>query len=744
MCKNKTIVTACLATTALSSLVLASNALAAEMAAKKGDYALEEIVVTAQKVEENLQTTPVSVTALTSKMIANMNVNNIREVDRFTPNLLASPGFSGGNSDANFFIRGIGQIDFVVTSDPGVGVYIDGVYIGRTVGAALDTAEVERVEVLRGPQGTLFGKNTIGGAVNVVTKKPSSEAEGYVQGTIGNFGRTDGQFYANTPMADNLFVSLSGSYRHNNGFAKRILDNVPVGDANDVGGRLALRWVASDNVEVLLSADVTRRRAHIAAHSAISVIDSPTSDAFKAATGIEVTDYGPSSDPRKINTTSVRPNDDLDVVGTSGVVNWDLGGAKLKSITAFRKMDQTSAADFDGTTLVYNDQDIYINQKQFSQEFQLSGLSLNDKLQWITGLYYLNEKNYQQTLNYGKTGILSGFPDNGKRETSIHTKTDSFAAYGQMTFHVTEQLGLTAGVRWTYEKKKADIYNDRAFDANGNLVSATFVGDKTWKNLSPKLAVEFQANEDVMLYASVTRGFKSGGYNGRPDRAAGFVPYGPEKATAFEVGAKTEMLDHRVRLNVSAFLTKYKAIQLLTGRLDDGGHLFFPVDNAGDLDIRGFEVEFQARPVEGLDLFANLGYADEKWTNIYPAPYVTVSDKTRLPSMSHWNFVVGGQYDVPINKFGSLKLGTDYSYRSSYYHTTINSDLIKENGYGLLGAHVTIEPESGKWSLTFWGKNLTDSVYYEWGQDLQPVADSHATVWWGRPRENGATFRINL
>ncbi len=728
-----------LASTALSSLVLTGSVVAAETAG----FSLEEITVTAQKVEQNLQSTPVSVTAMTAQMMSDMGVNNIREVERFTPNLLASPGFSGGDSDANFFIRGIGQIDFVVTSDPGVGLYIDGVFIGRTVGGALDTADVERVEVLRGPQGTLFGKNTIGGAVNVITKMPSDEPGGYVEATVGNFGRTDGQFSANMPITDTFFARVSGSMRHNDGFAKRVIDGEDVGNSNDVSGRLALRWLASETVDVLLSADVTKRRANIAAHSNIITRASGAGNTFLADTGLNVLDFGPSADPRKINTTSVRPNDDLNVFGTSGTIKWDLGDAELKSITAYRKMDQVSAADFDGTVLVFNDQEIYIDQKQFSQEIQINGVSFDDQLQWIAGVYYMNEKSYQQTINYGQSGIAAGFLPDGRRETSINLTTNNFAAYGQATFHVTDQLGLTGGIRWTHEKKKASVFNERSF-IGGVQQPATFVGEETWNNLSPRLAVEYQATDDLLAYASVTRGFKSGSFNGRPDRAAGFIPYDPEKVTAFEAGFKSEMLDRRVRLNASAFLTKYKAIQLLTGTIDDIGTLFFPVANAGDLEIRGFEAELQARPVEDLSIFASIGYADEKWTDIYDGPFPVVTEDTRLPSMSHWNLVVGGQYNVMLGDFGSLLLGGDWSYRSSYYHTTTNSDNIKEDGYGLLGAHAVIEPANANWSLTFWGKNLTDAEYYGWGQDLIPIGNSHGTVWFGRPREYGATFRINL
>src|SRR5690606_753969 len=302
----------------LRYLAAATTAIAIlQHAAEAQNIRIEEIVVTARRREKNLQRTTVAVTAVVSVVLDNMAITNISQLDHIASNLQYSPGYTGSSSAANFFIRGIGQGGFVVTADPGVSLYLDGVYISRTVGAALDAADVERVEILKGPQGTLFGKNTIGGAISVVTKRPGKEPGGYVEGTLGNYNRMDGRFAANVPISDTLFGKISGVTRNNDGFARRVLDGVRLGDDNDVGGRVQLLWAPNDAFDILLTADGKRRRAHIAAHSNTTLVPCPTGDYFTLLTGLDVMDFPGSSDPRKINTTSVRPTDRLDVSGFS-------------------------------------------------------------------------------------------------------------------------------------------------------------------------------------------------------------------------------------------------------------------------------------------------------------------------------------------------------------------------------------------------------------------------------------------
>lgn len=444
-------------------------------------------------------------------------------------------------------------------------------------------------------------------------------------------------------------------------------------------------------------------------------------------------------DPWKESDTGIRPTDDLNVFGTSLTVNYDLGGFDLRSISAYRKMSIDTGTDFDGTQIPYNDQLVNQDQEQFSQELQVS--QQTDRFKWLLGVYYLREEIEENIQN--NVYLFYAFNNSPLNEgpvASTDLTTDNFAVYGQGTFNVTEQLSITAGLRWMYEKKKVDINSPFALASGGEPLMVS--GRESWDNLSPRLGIEYQATPDMLLYASVTRGFKSGSFNGRADRNVSFEPYDPEKVWAYEVGFKSELWENRARLNAAAFWTQYDGIQLVTGGMDENGVPYFPVDNAGNVEIKGFEVEFTARPVRDLSLFASVGYADEKWTDIFPIALVT--ENTRLPMMSHVTAMGGAAYSVPLTGFGSLTLGVNYSYRSAHYMDTNNSPRVRQGGYGLLDARAVLEPESGVWELQIWGKNLTDENYVTWAQDLILIADSHTVSFVGRPREYGATVRINF
>jgi len=709
-------------------------------AVNTGDSAtLEEITVTAQKVKENLQRTPVSDTVVTADTIDRIHMTDITEVAGVAPNVFANNGFSGSSAGANFFIRGIGQEDFISTSDPGVGLFVDGVYMARTVGSALDTSEISQVDVLKGPQGTLFGKNTIGGAIVVTTKKPGDQLRGSVETTVGNLGRIDSRFTADVPLSDTLYLKLSGVTRNNDGFQTRQIDGVKLGDQHEVGGSIQLRWLPSPDLDVLLSADVTKARQHIAAQSAVQIAPSGGSALFQQLTGIDILAEQPVANGWQYGTTGVRPTDDYNIYGTSLNITKQFGFAELKSITAYRQLSEDTAADFDGVTAAYDDQLVHEDQRQFSQEFTLSHKS--DALTWVLGAYYLTEHNREAIQNNFYVFWLVN-PYGGGPTEYTDLVTDNFALYGQATYQLTRKLSVTAGLRGTYEKKDIDIVDTLGL---GTLQPFNDSGSHHWQNVSPRYGIQYQATEKALLYASYTGGFKSGSYNGRADRQFGtFEPYGPERVNAWEGGLKSQWFDDRLRANAAAFFTHYEGIQLVSGALDQFGALYFPTINAGDVDIRGFELELQARPFEALSLHANAGRATEKWTDIYPSPLPVINDQSRLPGLSHWTGVVGGDYSAPLADFGSATIGANYSYRSSYFPDTGNSPRVEQSGFGLVDAHFIVAPRSDRWQVQLWAKNLTNRHYYTWGQDLIAIGDTPAMVFWGRPREYGVSLKINL
>jgi iron complex outermembrane receptor protein len=552
----------------------------------------------------------------------------------------------------------------------------------------------------------------------------------------------DLQFMVNVPLSNTLFMRMSGVTRNNDGYSRRLIDGVKLGDDHDVGGRLQFRWVPSADFEALLSIDGSQRRAHIAAASAVKVIPSFASDTFKLRTGLDVMDYPVVANGWEVSTTGVRPTDDMNVFGASLHLDWNMGSTHLKSITAYRRLTEETAADFDGTALQYNDQLVGEHQKQFSQEFQLTHKT--DSFNGILGVYYMHESNPETVVSY-YTGFYANVPyGTGVNQTEAVTD-DSYSAYGQGTYNFTKELSLTGGLRVTYEKRHVTVSGEQ-----GALPIAWVLdGEKSWSDVSPHIGVNYQATPDLMLYASLTEGFKSGSYNARPGGNATYLPYDPERVWSNEVGFKSQWLDNKVRLNAAAFLTHYHAIQLLTLSLDQNGFLYFPVNNAGDLNIKGFEVELQARPVQALNLYANLGHASESWSKIYTPEddprilFPIVASNTRLPSLSHWTLNAGADLTIPLANFGTATLGGNYSYRSSYFFDTGNGPLSEQKSFGLIDGYFIVAPEGDNWQIKLWGKNLANKHYMTFAQDALAY-DSHAVAWWGRPREFGVSFRVSM
>lgn len=713
----------CLLATTLLSVAVPSPTLAADPAS----VGLEEITVTARKREENLQATPVAVSAFSATTMAERQMFTINDVAQYTPNLQFTSGAGGITSSSNFFIRGIGQLDFITTTEPGVGTYLDGIYLARVTGAAIDLADIERVEVLRGPQGTLFGRNTIGGAVNIVTAKPSDEFGGKGAVRVGNMGLLEGNFTVNFPIADTLFAKVSMLARSTDGWGRNNwpgADDNKLGRESDVAGRAQLRWVASDVLTFDVSADWSRERGTAMPHGMVAFTDSDSTDAYNPGAGVPI---GPQyivrhPDDIQVNTPM---RDELDVFGISLTGTLDLGEASIKSITSYREQDGLNGQDYDGSPSAFLDQEIVMDQWQFSQELQLFGKSLDDRLDWLVGVYYFTEEGqFDSTIGLTEIPVLI-FTGN---------KTKSFAAFGQATYRLTDQLSATAGLRWTHEKKNLDV---TTIFGPFTLIDNVMVDD-TFEALSPKFGLEFQATDDMLLYASVTWGFRSGGYNGRPFAPSDLTSFAEEKAISYEVGMKSDWADNRVRLNIAAFYNDYTDIQVTATTQNVNGDFIVVTGNAAKAEIYGFEVELQARPTAELDIFASVGFTDNTLEEQAGFSFNAVT----LPNASKWSLSFGATYTVPVSNFGEIAFGADYSYRSGFYPQFNTTPESRENGYGLLNARIQFRPEDKPWQFAIYGKNLTDEIYRTFGQTSG--TNDTTIAWFGRTREIGAELRFEF
>jgi iron complex outermembrane receptor protein len=733
-----------------------SASFAADDGARKS-VAIEEITVTARKVEEDLQTTPISIAAFSGDGLEDRGMTNIAQIAPFVPNLSFqnNPSFGGAGNAAAIYIRGVGQKEFLPTTEPGVGLYVDGAYIARSVGGILDLIDIERVEVLRGPQGTLFGRNTNGGAVNITTKKPHDEFDGDVWATYGMDNRVDLKGSINVPITDNLFSRFSLLSMTQDGYVKRD-DGREFGDADTLGGRASFLWAASDALEITLTGEYTREEvdgpaltllginfglpidpdtppmatihnvgANIAAGNAPIPCAIPPMPSNPAVPGCYDDRFIYGEDAERTSGTAPAFSE-TDIWGTNLTISWDITDAlTLKSITAYRDLDSQFARDGDHSQHRISQFGDDLQQDQFTQEVQLLGESFDDRLNWIVGLYYFTEDgNNVNELDF----TVSRFRSGGAFDN------ESIAAFAQGTFAATERLRITAGLRYTDETKKFTpdqiIHENYFAGSNHPQLDAPFMQagqrilpmvekELDFDELDPYLNLSFDITENAMAYVSYSEGFKSGGFTQRvfPPIVAGFTaPAGtadidliptfePEYVKVYELGAKYTGFDNRFRLNGALFYTDYEDMQIQTFTS------VAPITkNAAEATITGFELETQIVPLESWFVEAGVGYLDAEYDEINTAE--TFIDKdNRLDRVSDWTLNAATFYEIGIGGAGTIIPRLEWAYRSKFDNDAFNTPQIRQDDYHLLNANVAWENSGESISVIAGVINLTDENY---------------------------------
>jgi len=707
------------------------------------------IIVTAERTASSIQDTPISVTALTGEALEANGSVVINDLAATVPNLTSTTG-PQGSADANFFVRGVGQFDFIVTSDPGVGVYVDGIYLGRTIGAMLDAGDVERVEVLRGPQGTLFGRNTLGGAVSVVTKQPEIGVfSGGAQATYGSRDRIDLDASVNVPVGDTAAARVYGFYREQGGFADNVVTGEDFGRIERYGGRGQFSIEFGPDVRVDLSADYSLDRSNPAPSVLNAILPLPF---FPPAAANDVQDPDNFYDIFASNSPEARN----EVYGFSGTVTVQLGAAQLKSITAYRVLDGFSTSDPDGTRFRLYDQNTTTDQNQFSQELQLSGDAFGGRLNYLLGGYFFREE-ADQVLN------LCFAPISNPMEPPFGTcnvwsqgndqLTESYAVFGQGRLELIDNLSVTLGGRYTWDEK--EIVSNQFFDFRPQGVGPGAVfgfglppellgeaivlpiatelpGTASFEKFTPKIGVEFEPNPDLLLYASYSEGFRAGGFNGRLIAPQDSIPtFEPDTNETFEVGIKADLLDRALRANLTLFHAKYRDIQQTIADPE----VQFRVANAGDAELQGFELELNVVPVNALRFDFAVGYTDSEFVDV-PATVGPINGN-RLPFSPDWTISAAAQYDFDFAG-GTLSPRVDFRYQSDVFFTAFNLPFEEQDGYGLLNGRITYTDPSERFTLAVFGLNLFDVEYFTFGQNALE-AQGVAYNYLGRPREFGVT-----
>lgn len=736
----------------------------------------QDIVVTARKREERAQEIPIAISAFSGSALAARGVERIDGISNFSPNMTFqnNPAF-GGSSSAAVYIRGIGQKDVVPTVEPGVGIYVDGIYVARSTGAILDLADVERVEVLRGPQGTLFGRNSIGGAISISTTKPSNDNFASGEVTIGSFNRIDAKASVNLALSDRLFIKLSGASMLRDGYVRRTFDDLDLGNINKKTGRLQLRWKATDALEVNLSVDGTldRNNGPAATLSAVSFASrrfdpanpraaAPTdnftllNNYFATLRGvapcISFSPYNPQASSaaacftdrfvgdRRTDGGTLPQYSRVDTWGASGTIEWDLGGVTLKSLTAYREMKERSARDGDHSPLTIAHYVTSVDQNQFSQELQLLGQNDANTFKYVAGAYYFHEGGAGiNLLDFTPVLLQSGG----------YFKTKSYAAFGQATWTFLPRLDLTVGLRYTRDQKQflpdQYIITDRTpgqtlIAASPNTPKTRILPYETVTRtdpaFTPSVNLAWKIDRNFMVYASYSKGFKSGGFVQRVFPPLATAPqFAPEKATAYELGFKSSLFDRRLTLNGAIFYTRYNDLQV---QVFSG---IAPVTkNAAQAEIRGAELEARLSPGSGIFLEASAGYLDPSYRSV-DAAAIELSTSSRFERISKWTLSAAASKTFELDAF-DITPRLDWSYRSGFFMDALNSPALYQKGYALLNATMTFGQKNGPLSIVAGVNNLTNTHYTETG-----IYGSSFGLYeqvWNRPREWRVTAKWKI
>ncbi len=718
---------------------------------KSNSIKIEEVVVTARKRQESVQDIPLALTALSTNDMEINGITNMSDLQAHTSSLTIYAA-RGTTSTATAYIRGIGQSDPLWGVEPGVGIYVDDVYLARPQAALLDMLDIERVEVLRGPQGTLYGRNTIGGAIKYITQKPSETLSGKFDVSLGSYKQKDFRGVISGPLLnDKLLGSLAiGSYNRD-GYGENLETGKDVSNKRLNTARANLSYIFNDNFEARLVADGTWDRS--AVRGAQRMIPNIFEPYFEGNPSLPV-----SEERYDVNNGFDNQKNDSNSKGVSLTLSYS-GDDKwsAKSITAWREGDTDAAIDFDLGPYPIADVDALYFDSQVSQEIQVNYDS--DNVQAVVGIYAMDAEAGGRVRNrfglpFAALGLapLTQIPGpifTVYGESAGQVDTQSFAIYGDTSWDVSDSLTLNAGLRLGRETKEADVLNrgftDDTFTSPNGDVTAEFTEEESWSDVSPRLSIDYNVAEQHLTYASVSKGFKSGGFNIRANTTEvpdSDEPYDPESVLTYELGYKATIAD-RLQINLAAFHSDYKDIQLsiFTGvDTDSDGNadaFFGDFTNAGRGTIDGLELEYTWTITDNFNLKGNASYLDAEFQE-YISNGVDVSDEREFTDIPELAYALHAHWSQEFDA-STLDVSLGYSWRDEVQPVTNQSELLLQQAYGLWNATMMFRMENG-FSLSLEGKNLADEEYRTTGYDLRDAGFPIVSGFYGPPRTISLRF----
>ncbi len=699
-------------------------------------FMLEEVVVTARKREETLQDVPIAVSAFGENQLEAMGANETTELVNRVPNLAYD---GGGNALSGMGIRGIVTTTRNIGFESGMGVYVDQVYQGRPIAFNQTLVDVAQVEVLRGPQGTLFGRNTIAGAINISTKKPNHEAfEGKAKLSLGNHNTVNGSLYLTGPLSDTLAGKISVFSQTRDGYAVNHFNGEKVNDDDKKGVRVGLNWLASDDVEVSFNADYMKQDmdrffSELTAAPTFPFAPPPfTSDA-----GAALLDPYAGNDYPNESAQDGSTYENRELGGASVHVTWGLdNGMSVTSITAYRIADFDLGADDDSRPAPLSDSQFTDTSDSFTQELRLES-STGEQFNWMLGLYVLD-----QTADASRATTISSGPQVGTTningyvlqpfgaiasESSIDTQ--AAAIFFNSTYDFSDALSLSVGLRYTKESKDLDfMQQNQSFTTHPDITTSLSLDDNA---MSGNVALNYNLSEDSSVYVSVARGFKSGGFN--PDIVpSNDIAFDSETVLSYEAGYKADLADGRVRVNGAVFFTDYSDLQVQRLAITNVG-TGFAISNANSAEIKGFEGEIIALVTEGLQLEASVGYADSEYTdfdncggtadaisnfnsNIFGGTNLPIElescNGNQLVLAPKVTGSAAAQYSHSLGD-GEMTYRLEWGYKGETYAEPNNFDRTHVASHDVTNVRIGYVSADDSWSMAAWGKNITDDEYEE-------------------------------
>jgi iron complex outermembrane recepter protein len=701
---------------------------------------LESITVTAQRREQELQAVPLPVSTFTARDLETKGITTTRAIADFIPNMVGQNNTGLGTANV-YFIRGLGNTESIATFDPPVGTYVNDVYVSRQNANNFGFFDVERIEVLRGPQGTLFGRNTTGGAINVILKKPGNELGGYLEGGFGTFGQTSSRGSVDIPMADNFKTKFSYFYNEDNGFVNNIANGQKLNAAKSTGARGAFLWNITSGLVWDLAIDQTE--------------DEGTNVFNALINGERIANTGYRTDQQGFFNAAGQP---LTVGEKNGYglgnrtknnsitsnVGLTLGSVSIDFITGWRDMTQKFGIDFlqnplpGGGFVITND----ARNKQLTQEIKASGQAMGDKLSYVVGGFYMKETNTTDFADLFRAG--PGFLVLGDRIMKNDTKSTAF--YAQVDYKLTSQLTATVGARNTADDKTISFTDNRPLAStpnlatrltDANILAAGNTLSQNTRYTTPRFALAYQVDPNLMLFGSATRGYKAGGWSSRATSAAAMQPFLPETIWSYEGGWRASLFNNAVRFNTTLFSMDVSKLQTVSGVTLSNGSVSFIQKNFADLKNRGAEIEISTAPIAGFSAYLNLGFQDAKYENlarevinqqatcrtqIATLPVVSqrtncnqgiitangdISIPTRVPKKT---INPGATYSVPLGVH-SWRLATTVNAAYTSKMAAATNNAIFAGGHTVINASIALLNGKNDWRITLDCTNCGDKSW---------------------------------